>query len=84
MTDLQKRGPGRPKRTKNKPGARAGRPRKDDLNVQQKEIHAQVSFQFKTNFALQHSPLSFSRIPQQETGSLVPPHRHAAKAGESS
>ena len=36
MTDLQKRGPGRPKGTKNKPGARAGRPRNDAQKVQQK------------------------------------------------
>jgi hypothetical protein len=31
MSDTQKRGPGRPKGTKNKPGAKAGRPRKDAL-----------------------------------------------------
>ena len=37
MEILQNRGPGRPKGTKNKPGARAGRPRKDTQKFQQKE-----------------------------------------------
>jgi hypothetical protein len=33
MSDTQKRGPGRPKGTKNKPGAKAGRPRKDAVKT---------------------------------------------------
>jgi hypothetical protein len=31
MSDTQKRGPGQPRGTKNKPGAKAGRPRKDAM-----------------------------------------------------
>jgi hypothetical protein len=33
MSHIQKRGPGRPKGTKNKPGAKAGRPRKDAMKT---------------------------------------------------
>jgi hypothetical protein len=33
MSDTQKRGPGRPKGTKNKPGAKAGRPRKHAMKT---------------------------------------------------
>jgi hypothetical protein len=33
MSDTQKRGPGRPKGTRNKPGAKAGRPRKDAVKT---------------------------------------------------
>ena len=33
MSDTQKRGPGRPKGTRNKPGAKAGRPRKDAMKI---------------------------------------------------
>jgi hypothetical protein len=33
MSGTQKRGPGRPKGTKNKPGAKAGRPRKDTVKT---------------------------------------------------
>ena len=33
MSHIQKRGPGRPKGTKNKPGAKAGRPRKDAVKT---------------------------------------------------
>jgi hypothetical protein len=33
MSGTQNRGPGRPKGTKNKPGAKAGRPRKDTVKT---------------------------------------------------
>ena len=33
MSNTQKRGPGRPKGTKNQPGAKAGRPRKDAVKA---------------------------------------------------
>ena len=36
MFGTQKRGPGRPKGTKNKPGAKAGRPRKDTVKTSAK------------------------------------------------
>lgn len=38
MSDTQKRGPGRPKGTKNKPGAKAGRPRKDAMGSNPRTI----------------------------------------------
>jgi hypothetical protein len=39
MSDIQKRGPGRPKGTKNKPGAKAGRPRKDAMKTMGSKSH---------------------------------------------
>ena len=39
MSGTQKRGPGRPKGTKNKPGAKAGHPRKDALNTMGSNPH---------------------------------------------
>ena len=39
MSDTQKRGPGRPKGTRNKPGAKAGRPRKDAMKTMGPNLH---------------------------------------------
>ena len=48
MSGTQKRGPGRPKGTKNKPGAKAGRPRKDAFNTMGSNPHM-------TNFRAQNA-----------------------------
>jgi hypothetical protein len=61
MTDLQKRGPGRPKGTRNKPGAKAGRPRKDIQNVQRKEGHSRTG-NLNLSFFAHPCCLSFSHL----------------------
>jgi hypothetical protein len=45
MSDTQKRGPGRPKGTKNKPGAKAGRPRKDAMKTTDSNPHTPILLQ---------------------------------------
>jgi hypothetical protein len=59
MTDLQRRGPGRPKGTKNKPDAKAGRPRKDTQNYQQKKGNSRTG---KSLISTNFSPLQRSLL----------------------
>ena len=45
MSDTQKRGPSRPNGTKNKPGAKAGRPRKDAMTAMGPDPHTTLPSQ---------------------------------------
>ena len=45
MSNTQKRGPGRPKGTKNQPGAKAGRPRKDAVKAKGLNPHTTLPSQ---------------------------------------
>jgi hypothetical protein len=45
MSETQKRGPGRPKGTKNRPGAKAGRPRKDAVKTMGSNPHTPILLQ---------------------------------------